>query len=277
MKEDDAIPTLTVTETILKNAPCIGKGGFANVHLLFHQKKPIAIKRAFDYEEAIADIRREKEIIDKVGGPHILMRISFVEAPPHAIAVEYAPNGDLATWLNQHDTMNWLKCGLSWSKGIAMGLACLHENGFIHCDLKCANVLVFSDQVAKIADFGLSLTKEEAEKNTLWIGSAAWSAPEVFNECALSEKSDVYSYGVLLWEMATLDTPWKNQKDDVIEFRVGQQGETLPIPNNIPNVVAYAMGQCFFFASSVRPHARQLVKWFDQGTPNERNHHAPSQ
>jgi serine/threonine protein kinase len=89
--------------------------------------------------------------------------------------------------------------------GVACGMKFLHACGVVHRDLKSLNILLDDDFEAKIGDLGLAKFLHDGEVHTMRIGSYLWMAPGVLHSEFYSEKADVYSYGLLVYELATLD------------------------------------------------------------------------
>ena len=90
-----------------------------------------------------------------------------------------------------------------------MALAYLHKNKMLHCDMKSQNILLTEDGTVKLCDFGLSRYQEKFESdNHGKIGTPHWMAPEILRQDKYTEASDVYSYGVIMWEMITGKIPY---------------------------------------------------------------------
>lgn len=93
---------------------------------------------------------------------------------------------------------------------VPRGLMCIHGMGIVHRDLKSGNCLLCNDGTVKICDFGLSVMMEGTTLNDIVpAGTPEWVAPEAFRNEPLSEKSDIYSFGVIMWELCTLTKPWE--------------------------------------------------------------------
>lgn len=143
--------------------------------------------------------------------PNIVMFLgACTKFPNLAIVLEYCPNKSLWSLL-QHDNII-----LSWNERkrlsleIARGMNYLHcfPTPIIHRDLKSLNILIDEAFRAKIADFGW--TRLKSDRMTNRIGTFQWMAPEVINGEKYSEKADVFSYGIILWEIASREPPYKS-------------------------------------------------------------------
>lgn len=87
---------------------------------------------------------------------------------------------------------------------------CIHRMGIVHRDLKSANCLLSDQGEVKICDFGLSrIMKDMTVKDTEPAGTPEWMAPEVIRNEPFSQKCDIFSFGVIMWELCTLTKPWE--------------------------------------------------------------------
>ena len=96
-------------------------------------------------------------------------------------------------------------------KDVALGMSYLHGKNVLHCDLKSSNVLIDENWNVKLCDFGLSRinsTKKNKKKN-IRVGTPHWMAPEILKGEKYECYSDVYSFGILVWEMLTCKIPYK--------------------------------------------------------------------
>ncbi|GMT26617.1 hypothetical protein PFISCL1PPCAC_17914, partial [Pristionchus fissidentatus] len=114
---------------------------------------------------------------------------------------------------------------------IASGINYLHNNSILHRDLKPENVLINSNGIAKLCDFGIS--REIHDKSTLFtfIGTRPYMAPELIRGENCSEKIDVWSFGIILWEMMTGKRPYEGIEAVVLVYAIGNKKAPLPIPS----------------------------------------------
>ncbi|KAK1438193.1 hypothetical protein QVD17_03998 [Tagetes erecta] len=191
----------------------LGQGGFGAVYKgLLPDGKEIAVKRLFfNHRHRAGDFYNEVNIISSVDHKNLVKLIGFSCLGPESILIyEYLPNRSLDHFIFnavRGKELNWVK-RYDIIVGIAEGLSYLHENSktrIIHRDIKAANILLDSRLNAKIADFGLARSYQQ-DKNHISTGIAGtlgYMAPEYIAYGKLSEKVDVYSYGVLLLEIIT--------------------------------------------------------------------------
>jgi serine/threonine protein kinase len=129
---------------------------------------------------------------------------------------------------------------------IAEGMSFLHSSQVLHRDLKSANVLLDQSGRAKISDFGLSTWKDSTVTQTVGVmGTLAWTDPEVIKGGKHSEASDMYSFGVVVWEIFSGELPWVNESVMKIMSLVGYEGQRLPIRESFPMAVKEFLSSSF--------------------------------
>ncbi len=137
-------------------------------------------------------------------------------------------------------------------KQILLGLVYLHENKVVHCDLKGANVLVDSDGVVKLSDFGCSKRFEsslsKSDFNGIIKGSLPWMAPEVLQTQGYGVKADIWSLGCTVIEMAIGGNPWGNDEKVETQFdaimRIADPSKLPPTPSHLSENCTNFIKQC---------------------------------
>lgn len=116
-------------------------------------------------------------------------------------------------------------------RDICRGLMCIHRMKIVHRDLKSANCLVNKHWMVKICDFGLSrvMTDGPMSDNSS-AGTPEWMAPELIRNEPFSEKCDIFSLGVIMWELCTLNRPWEGVPPVQVVYAVANEGTRLEIP-----------------------------------------------
>jgi serine/threonine protein kinase len=150
---------------------------------------------------------------------------------------------------------------LKMALALSRGLEHLHNCGLIHRDLKSVNMLIDRDYNVKLCDFGLSRVVATKKGNNMTgnVGTVSWIAPEVFDNQPYDSKADIYSFGIIMWELYTKQTPFA----DVNAFeipRVVTRGDRPPIPKEMPKDYVKLMKQCWHAKPSKRPPASKIVK-----------------
>ena len=138
------------------------------------------------------------------------------------------------------DLQACLKCCLD----IAEGMRFLHHSNVLHRDLKSDNVLIDRYGGCKIADFGLSTVKDHTQTTGV-MATPAWMAPEVMLGAKFSSASDMYSFGVIIWEIFTGEIPWPNMQLVTVVTLVAIQGQRLPVPETLPRDLKGLVEGCF--------------------------------
>ncbi|PPS03229.1 hypothetical protein GOBAR_AA17432 [Gossypium barbadense] len=144
----------------------------------------------------------------------------------------------------------------------ARGMNYLHHCNppIIHRDLKSSNLLVDKNWTVKVGDFGLSRLKHETYLTTrTGKGTPQWMAPEVLRNELSDEKSDIYSFGVVLWELATEKIPWENLNSMQVIGAVGFMNQRLEIPNGVDPRWASIIESCWHSDPQCRPTFQELL------------------
>ncbi|KAK7244117.1 hypothetical protein RIF29_38935 [Crotalaria pallida] len=176
------------------------------------------------------------------------------------ILTEFLKGGSLRAYLNKLNSKPMpLKKVISFALDIARGMEYIHSQGIIHRDLKPENVLVGDDDSRlKIADFGIAC---EAAKNCdSWSGTYRWMAPEMIKKKRYGRKVDVYSFGLMLWEMVTGTVPYKGMTPVQVAFAVSDKNLRPVIPSGCPSVIGDLIQKCWAMKPEKRPEFLQVVQ-----------------
>ncbi|CAL8105528.1 unnamed protein product [Prunus armeniaca] len=189
----------------------LGQGGFGSVYEgILPDGTRVAVKKLEGIGQGKKEFRAEVSIIGSIHHLHLVRLRGFcAEASYRLLVYDYMANGSLDKWIFKKNKGEFL---LDWETrfnialGTAKGLAYLHEDcdsKIVHCDIKPENVLLDNNYLAKVSDFGLAklMTREQSHVFTTLRGTRGYLAPEWITNYAISEKSDVYSYGMLLLEI----------------------------------------------------------------------------
>ncbi|KAI9191835.1 hypothetical protein LWI28_014201 [Acer negundo] len=189
----------------------LGQGGFGSVYQgVLPDGTRLAVKKLEGIGQGKKEFRAEVSIIGSIHHHHLVKLKGFCAEGTHRLlAYEYMAKNSLDKWIFKRNQEGFL---LDWETrfnialGTAKGLAYLHEDcdaKIIHCDIKPENVLLDDNFLAKVSDFGLAklMTREQSHVFTTLRGTRGYLAPEWITNYAISEKSDVYSYGMVLLEI----------------------------------------------------------------------------
>jgi serine/threonine-protein kinase CTR1 len=149
----------------------------------------------------------------------------------------------------------------------ARGMAYLHhkDRRIVHRDLKSMNLLVFGNWAVKVADFGIFREQHATFLSTQSsAGSPAWLAPEILRGERTSEKVDIYSYGVILWEIVTLQKPWAEIKSlqeliTTVGLKDGRLKLPEPWPEGCPRSIERVIKGCFAAQPKLRPTFDEIL------------------
>ncbi|KAF2350193.1 Protein kinase domain [Trinorchestia longiramus] len=217
----------------------------------------VAVKKVKDKQET------EINHLRKLNHANIVRFKGVCTTPPvYCIVMEYCPFGPLFNLIkNGHKIPPQLVA--SWAKQIAQGMNYLHLHRIIHRDLKSPNVLIGDQQRVKISDFGTSREWNDVSAIMSFAGTLAWMAPEVIRNEPCSEKVDIWSFGVVLWELLTGEIPYREVDNSAIIYGVGSNSLHLPIPNSCPDGFKLIVQMCWNPESRHRPSFKHILMHLD--------------
>ncbi|KAI0518888.1 serine/threonine-protein kinase STY13 [Dendrobium catenatum] len=180
------------------------------------------------------------------------------------IVTEYAKGGSVRQFLMKRQNRSVpLKIAVRQALDVARGMAYVHDLGFIHRDLKSDNLLICGDKSIKIADFGVARIEVQTEGMTPETGTYRWMAPEMIQHRPYTQKVDVYSFGIVLWELITGMLPFQNMTAVQAAFAVVNKGVRPVIPNECPPALGEIMTHCWDANPDVRPPFSEIVKMLE--------------
>ncbi|XP_055841362.1 uncharacterized protein LOC129908691 isoform X3 [Episyrphus balteatus] len=237
----------------------IGVGGFCKVHRGFYGHEEVAVKAARqgpdeDIEITRENVLQEAKLFWALKHENIVaLRGVCLKPPKLCLVMEYARGGSLNRILAGRKIPPHVL--VNWAIQIACGMNYLHNEAplsIIHRDLKSSNVLIFEaidgdnleNKTLKITDFGLARELYNTTRMSA-AGTYAWMPPEVISRGTYSKSSDVWSYGVLLWELITGETPYKGFDSLSVAYGVAVNTLALPIPKTCPEAWGKLMKSCW--------------------------------
>ncbi|CAL5346186.1 unnamed protein product [Camellia sinensis] len=184
--------------------------------------------------ENIEDFCNEISILSRLRHPNVILFLGACTKPPRlSMVTEYMEMGSLYHLIH----VSGLKKRLSWRRrvkiicDICRGLMCIHRMKIAHRDLKSANCLVDKHWTVKICDFGLSrVLTTRPMRDASSAGTPEWMAPELIHNEPFTEKCDIFSLGVIIWELCTLNRPWEGIPSVQVVYAVANDGLRLEIP-----------------------------------------------
>ncbi|GAM25173.1 hypothetical protein SAMD00019534_083480 [Acytostelium subglobosum LB1] len=170
---------------------------------------------------------------------------------------EFVKGGTLRDLLLNKDVQLSFVQKLSLALDVANAMEYLHSLGVIHRDLKSGNVLVTEEMRAKVIDFGTSRAIDPSKQMTLNLGTSCWMAPEVFRNEPYTELCDVYSFGIVLWEIFCRKDPYDGVNSWSIPVMV-TKGERPQIPSDCPSDYCKLIKECWVDKAKKRPRFKEI-------------------
>jgi Protein tyrosine and serine/threonine kinase/Regulator of chromosome condensation (RCC1) repeat len=241
----------------------IGRGGYSTVFKGKWRGTTIAIKKMKieGSNDRYDEFMQECQTMMSVRHPNIVLFMGACTVSPKlCIILEYCGNGSLWDILRNHSTpLPWyLRCKIALD--IARGVNYLHSFPVpvLHRDLKSLNILLDDAMNAKLSDFGWARFKAETMTNK--IGTYQWMAPEVIKTHEYSEKADVYSFAIILWELATRKPPFKELNGLQVSQEVANNDLRPPIPKRCPDPFLKLMQKCWAKEPNTRPSFENIIE-----------------
>uniref|UniRef100_A0A1I8H1E7 Protein kinase domain-containing protein n=1 Tax=Macrostomum lignano TaxID=282301 RepID=A0A1I8H1E7_9PLAT len=216
----------------------LASGSQGSVTLVLHRGQQVALKRFNDPDAALLVPLKELSHLGRLSHPHV-------------VGTDCLPAARIA----------------DWSRQLASGMAYLHECRIPHGDLKSPNILLCELDRLKISDFGLvppnrgdeAGSGHRQQQQQQLYGTMRWMSPEQCRQEAWSYPADVYSYGVILWELLFMEVPYKCVDPWAVMLGVGQGSLCLPVPGHTPGLLGSLMQTCWSTEPSQRPTFRGIV------------------
>uniref|UniRef100_A0A8C7LS67 receptor protein-tyrosine kinase n=1 Tax=Oncorhynchus mykiss TaxID=8022 RepID=A0A8C7LS67_ONCMY len=212
------------------------------------------------------DFLSEASIMGQFDHPNIIRLEGVVtRCKPVMIITEYMENGSLNTFLRKHDGQFTVIQLVGMLRGIVSGMKYLSDMSYVHRDLAARNILVNSNLVCKVSDFGLSrVLEDESEAAYTTQIPIRWTAPEAIAYRKFTPASDTWSYGVVMWEVMSYgERPyWDMSNQDVI--KAIDEGYRLPPPMDCPVCLHQLMLDCWQRDRIHRPSFTQILNILDK-------------
>ncbi|KAL7098555.1 hypothetical protein ACP275_09G024400 [Erythranthe tilingii] len=243
-------------------------GRHSRIYRGVYKRRDVAIKLISQPEED-GDLAAflEKQFTSEVAilfglrHPNIISFIAACKKPPvFCIITEYYPGGSLRKYLHQQEPYSLpLNLVLKLSLDIAHGMQYLHGRGILHRDLKSENLLLDEDMCVKVADFGISCLESQCGSAKGFTGTYRWMAPEMIKEKHHTKKVDVYSFGLVLWELLTALIPFDDMTPEQAAFAVCQKNARPPLPSSCPTAFRNLINRCWSSNPDKRPQFDEIV------------------
>ncbi|XP_023318899.1 focal adhesion kinase 1 isoform X3 [Trichogramma pretiosum] len=260
----------------------IGEGQFGNVHKGSYKGRdgqvvPVAVKTCkVDADLATSEkFLEEAYIMQQFEHPHIIRLVGVCSEAPIWLVMELAKLGEMRAYLQSNKSRLDLASLLLYAFQLSTALSYLESKKFVHRDIAARNVLVSAHNCAKLADFGMSRWVEDqsyytASKCKLPI---KWMAPESINFRRFTTASDVWMFGVCIWEILMYGVkPFQGVKNNEVIGKL-ENGERLALPGNCPPRLYSLMSQCWNYEPSKRPTFKDIRENLHEILIEERHQH----
>ena len=235
----------------------VGEGGFGTVNRVsfkipYKGFKEAAAKSVFE----LCD--HEVKIMKQLSHRHIVTLIGVCKTGfATSILMEYAPNGSLHNYLSDESKPLNDNLKKKWMQESASALQYLHEQNYLHRDIKPQNCLLFVGDLLKLCDFGLSREIEKSQTSSSMKGTHRYMAPELHRgndrgRAVYSKATDIYAYGILILEIITREAPFQGWEWHKVVFEVGK-GAKPTLPDDCPSALASILQHCWLQDPRDRP------------------------
>ncbi|XP_023270570.1 ephrin type-B receptor 3-like [Seriola lalandi dorsalis] len=233
----------------------------------------VAIKtlKAGYTERQRRDFLGEASIMGQFDHPNVIrLEGVLTRSCPVLIITEFMENGALDSFLRLNDGRFTMTQLVGMLRGIAAGMKYLSDMNYVHRDLAARNILVNSNLVCKVSDFGLSRFLDDTSADPTYTSSLGgkipirWTAPEAIAFRKFTSASDVWSYGIVMWEVVSYgERPyWDMSNQDVMT--AVEQDYRLPPPMDCPMVLHQLMLECWMKERNLRPKFSRIVSTLDK-------------
>jgi predicted Ser/Thr protein kinase/uncharacterized protein YkvS len=242
----------------------LGKGSYGKVCLGRWNDNPVALKFCKE-KEGLDDFLKEAGLmVELPPHPNIVQVFGIsIDGPQPILVLEYCAGGSLDKFLFDSGQPLSEEYKIQLVKGIARGMLHLHRHNIIHRDLAARNILLTATKEPKISDFGMSrvLQREDEEGQTKTnIGPIRWMAPESISKRKYSKKSDVWSFGIVVWEIVAQREPHSDIEIVDAAVQIRDKGLVPKIPENCPPLLREIMLLCWKQQPEERPTFQEICR-----------------
>ncbi|TYI95497.1 hypothetical protein E1A91_D01G002200v1 [Gossypium mustelinum] len=241
----------------------VASGSYGDLYKGTYCSQDVAIK-VLKPERVDTDIQedfaQEVFIMRKVRHKNVVQFIGACTKPPTlCIVTEFMCGGSVYDYLHKQKGVFKLPSLLKVAIDVSKGMNYLHQNDIIHRDLKAANLLMDENEVVKVADFGVARVKVQSGVMTAETGTYRWMAPEVIEHKPYDHKADVFSFGIMLWELLTGKLPYEYLTPLQAAVGVVQKGLRPTVPKNTNPKLTQLLERCWQQDPTLRPDFSEII------------------
>ncbi|XP_042061188.1 serine/threonine-protein kinase STY46-like [Salvia splendens] len=261
---NDGTDVWEIDPQLLKFESKIASGSYGDLYKGTFCSQEVAIKIIKTERlnmELQKEFAQEVYIMRKVRHKNVVQFIGACTRPPKlCIVTEYMSGGSVYDYLHKQRGTFKLPALLKVAIDVSKGMSYLHQNNIIHRDLKAANLLMDENEVVKVADFGVARVISQSGVMTAETGTYRWMAPEVIEHKPYDHKADVFSFGVVLWELLTGKIPYEYLTPLQAAVGVVQKGLRPTIPKNTHPKLAELLERCWLQDPASRPDFSEVME-----------------
>lgn len=245
----------------------LGSGAFGTVHLaMWKDTTKVAVKQLKGTygEEQLKEFKREMNLMANLKHPHLITSYGMGtnDEGNAFVVMEYMRGGSLCDYIEKNELP--LEQMVKVAIGISKGLDFLHSKGIVHRDVRSPNILLTKHLEPKIADFGLARlidkeNKADTKMDNQAFGCYGWMDPNLYYERKYTVKSDIYSYGMVLWEMAARKKPFADIEPMYKVEHIFQKKNKEKIPDNCHPKYAALIKWCWSDKPEDRPTPKEAI------------------
>ncbi|GMN36441.1 hypothetical protein TIFTF001_006017 [Ficus carica] len=263
-KEDQEEWTADLSQLFIGNK--FASGAHSRIYRGIYKQRAVAVKMVrIPNQKVETRALLEQQFKSEVAFLSRLLHPNIVQAtckkpPVYCIITEYMSQGTLRMYLNKKEPYSLsTETILRLALDISRGMEYLHSQGVIHRDLKSNNLLLNDEMRVKVGDFGTSCLETQCRETKGNMGTYRWMAPEMIKEKPYTRKVDVYSFGIVLWELTTALLPFQGMTPVQAAFAVAEKNERPPLPASCQPALAHLIKRCWAANPSQRPDFSDIV------------------
>ncbi|KAL1541186.1 Serine/threonine-protein kinase sty46 [Salvia divinorum] len=261
---NDGTDVWEIDPQLLKFESKVASGSYGDLYRGTYRSQDVAIK-ILKAERLNTELQQEfvqeVYIMRKIRHKNVVQFIGACTRPPNlCIVTEFMSGGSVYDFLHKQKGGFKLQGLLKVSIDVSKGMNFLHHNNIIHRDLKSANLLMDEKEVVKVGDFGVARVKAQTGVMTAETGTYRWMAPEVIEHKPYDHKADVFSFGVVVWELLTGKLPYEFLTPLQAAVAVVQRGLRPTIPRHTNAKLAELLERCWQRDPALRPDFSDITQ-----------------